>query len=261
MTQPHAVTEQDMQVDESGGLYDDFDAQIVDIRFDFPRGEYQSAVLAGDKERESSPHIFLTLESPELSRNIDQNYSIGGKKGWEIGQDGASVTSKVNPENHQFHMSSFGGKLFTRMSEVIGKGDIKTGQQFLIQRGFFMTEAGMYIGLNFHWKREKLPQANSTKTSDVLMPVAFLGDTIVPDGKAPTGAAVDDDAIIMLVALATGVTDGVPKNDMGLKTAILKSDLKDNKKLITQVFNQGLLDTLVKEGRMARDSDGKFVNN
>ncbi|MBU1067035.1 hypothetical protein KKE60_04580 [Patescibacteria group bacterium] len=249
MVQPHKVTEDDMMVDDRGGLYDDFDAAITAARFDLPRSEY---VAAGT----SDPQLFLTLESAQFPNPFDQNYSLGDKKGWEIAQGGAAVVSTVDPEDYKFHGSSFGGMLVTRISSLLGSGDVKAGVKNLINRGFYMTEAGMYTGLNFHWKREDLPRVNSAETSKVLMPVAFLGDNGVAAVPA-TGGEIDNDTLALLNGLATGATDGKPKDDKELKTALLQD--ADLKHLAPQVFSQGLLETLVKDGKMKKGKDGKYV--
>ena len=222
------------------GLADDFDGVIADAYFG-TKAEY--AAKTGSQD----PMLILAFDSPDLEQSFEQAYSLGSKRGWETGKGGKEVISSVKPEAHRFNMNSRGGELVGRMVQLIGAGDKAKGQDFFVQRGFTMNQAGFYTGLNFHWKREKRPTVGGTE-SDVLLPVAYLGIAV---GKATPTA---DDVVKALLDLAAG------KTERELKQAILKDgNLSKNEDLKNRVFNKGLLADLVTQGKLVLGPDGKFV--
>ena len=111
-----------------------------------------------------------------------------------------------------------------------------------------MTDAGFYEGLNFHWKRETMIDV-SLKESQVLLPVAYLGEAVSVVKEITTGNKADT-----LVALAIG------KTDREFKTALMADpELKGDTALLNEVFNKGLMDKLIGEGKLAKGGDGKYT--
>ena len=228
------------------GLFDDLDGTITGAWFGPPTGEY--AVRSGSTD----PVLTLSLTSDGLEKPMEQTYSIGAAKQWQVAGGGKEVISGKSPENHRFNLNTRAGALVSRMISLVGEGDRAKGQAFFKARDCYMTEAGFYLGLAFHWKREPLPVVSSIPgeaktTSDVLLPVAYLG-------VVKAAAAGGDDTLERLIALAEG------KTEREVRQALTKDPgLKDNKDLMHQIFNKGLLAQLVKDGKLVVGPDSKFI--
>ena len=233
------IRDEDLELES--GFADDFDAAIVSARFGV-REEY--AKTSGSLD----PMLILVLQGPELEQPLEQVYSIGGAKGWKAVKDGQEVISEKRPDTHKWNMSSRAGTLVKRLFELIGDGDLKKGQAFFKARDCYMTDAAFYTSLNCHWKREKMTTVGGEER-EVLLPVAYLGEA-----KPLLQAPGIEDATDKLVILAIG------KTDRELKSALLAdAELKEKKNLLNDVFNKKLLERLEAEGRVAKDSAGRFV--
>lgn len=227
---------EDMELES--GLADDVDMSISDSYFGEPPEAY---VL---KSGSTEPWLYLDLDGSELPQPITQGYSCG--TGWEIGKGGKELTSKTNPNKHRFNMNSRAGSLVNRMFETVGQGNKKVGQEFFLARKHYMTEAAFYPGLSFHMKRESLPIPGGG-TSDSMLPSAFLGEG-ASVATASTAAAVSDEALVALKALAKG------KDETELKQAIIKDEvLGKDSALMVEIFNKGLLGKVLTVGE-----DGKY---
>ena len=227
--------------DLGSGLADDFDGEITAAEFGI-NPEYASA--AG----KDIPGVIITIKSPDLGQEISQFYSIGDPEKWEIADNGSEVTFTPKPEAHKFNMNSRGGQLVTAMFESAGGGDKKKGQEFFLKRDYWMTQAGFYVGTNWHWGRflKANPIDPAKPPSSVLFPTALLGETKVAK------AEVSEDAdIARIIALAEGKT---PRE---LKQAIV-NEFK-GKPIVNKVLNKGLLKELEDKGKLALGPDGKFV--
>ena len=234
------VRPQDMEL--PAGLLDDFDGRITDTRFAVK--EDYAAVSAT-----SDPMLILTIETAELEQPIEQGYSIGATRQWEVVRGGAEVVSRVKPDSHAWIAGSRAGDLVAAMMETIGNGDRKAGQAVLLKRDRWMTEAEFYIGYNFHWKRVGKMSVDG-KERQVLLPVAFLGEE-----SAATAPSAPPAYLEVLKSLAAGKTEG------DLKKAILaRPELKKNAELMGEVFNRGLLTRLEESGELVKDpSTGKYL--
>ena len=230
------------------GLADDFDGTIVDSWFEINK-DY---VLKAGKE---IPMLYLRIETPDLDQAVSQGWSCGEAKQWEIAGGDKSITSRTRPDSKVFNMNARAGQLVGRMISLIGDGDKGKGQDFFSKRGF-MTEAATYVGLNFHWNREKLPTVGEGAPSEVLLPTAYLGEVVgAAKATAAKAAAADGDFTehyTALIELAIGLTPAE------LKRALLSSELKEVPGLMPQIFNKGLLDKLEAEGLLEKDAAGKY---
>ena len=232
--------------DLDSGLANDFDAAITDVWFDKPSEQY--AAKSGGA---SDPRTYLKLESSDLTAPIEQSYSTGTARQWQVVKNGAELVSGKDANLHRFVSNSRTGTLVERMITLIGKGDKKKGQEFFIQRGYFMTQREFYVGLNFHWMREKQPTLDGE--SEVLLPVAYLGEVAVKAKDAtPSASASSDEDTADLIALAIGKTEQQIK-----RTVVTDPAFKGKDSLKRAVLNQGLLAELVKQGKLAL-VDGKY---
>ena len=230
-------------LDTETGLADDFDAAITDAWFDVPRAEY--AARSGTKD----PMLMLHLEGPDLEKPIDQPFSIGAAKQWQLTRNGKEVVSGKNPDAHSFTKGSRGGDLVDRMLTLVGGGDKAKGQKFFLGRDRYMTESEFYSGLNFHWKREEKSTVGGEKR-DVLMPVVFHGEA-TGAAKAPT-AAPSDEKVAKIIELAEG------KTDRELRQAVLNA-FKGDDAFLNEVFTKDLVGKLVEQGKLTKGPGGKFI--
>ena len=236
------LTREDMTLES--GLADDFDGVIVDLRF-----EVDSQYAA--KSNSQDPMLTVVIDSPTIEEPITQRYSLGAKKQWRSAKGGREVVSGLDPNAHKFNVKSRAGTLVHRMFELAGDGDLNKGQDFFIDRGYMMTQAEFFIGLNYHWKREPLPVVDAEAgTKDVLLPTKSLGL-----GAAPTAAqAASPELDAEVVKLATG------KDERGLKIAALKSEvLKKYPDYMRDLVSGSKIQELIGNNTLALGPDGKFI--
>ena len=230
------------------GLMDDFDGTIVDVRFEEPRAEY--AAISGT----SDPVLTLTLESPEMNTPIEQTYSIGAAKQWQVSRGGKEVISAKNPDTHRFNRNCRAGVLVDSLCEVVGSGDKQKGQDALFDRvknDRYMTEAEFYIGLSCHWLRKPLSTVGG-ETRDVLMPCAYLGEAPVSGKKTSTPVEVSEEDEQSIIAIALG------KNEVGFRSAAIR-ELKGKNALLNLIINKDLIKKLVDEGKLTVDDGGLYA--
>ena len=240
----------DEDFDLASGLMDDFDAEVTDAWFAPPRQEYIDR-SGGD----TTPFLNLKLESPDLDQPIEQVWSTGSAKNWQVQRNGREIVSSKSPDLHQFASASRAGGLVDRIITLAGEGDRAKGVQIVRSKGYLMTEAEFYIGLSCHWEREQMPTV-SGETRDVLMPTALLGigdSDVAGSVTAPSAPAFGDEEIAALVTLASG------KTEQQLKQQVMRSELKGNKDLLNAIFNKGLLTAMETEGTLVKSPDGKYI--
>lgn len=241
------VTQDDMELET--GLFGDLDGKITDAKFGpNPRPEYQLAAGV-------DPGLVLTIDSPDLQEPIEEWYSAGGKKQWQVVSDGKEMVSGADPDLHKFHSNAKAGALVTAMFRVVGDGDLKKGQQFFIKRGFKMTQSGFYAGLNFHWKRIPLSYEieNRTISSQTLLPVEFLGEGEAK--AAPAGAVAEASELDDVVAeISAGLTERELK-----RKALGNDTLKANQAYMKELVSGNKIQELINAGKLAKGPDEKFV--
>ena len=228
----------------SFGLVSDFDGEITAAEF----GVNANYAEAAGKD---IPGLTITIDSPDLGQEMSQFYSIGDPEKWEISDDGTEVTFTPKPDAHRFNMNSRGGQLVSAMFESAGGGDKKKGQEFFLKRDFWMTQAGFFVGTNWHWERVEMknPLQPDRAPSSVLVPVALLSETKKTGSKVKGGA--DDADIARIIELAEG------KTERELKQAVV-NEFK-GKPIVNEVLNKGLIKKLVDSAKLALGPDGKFV--
>ena len=230
---------------EVTGFLEDSDGAIVDAYFGpNTNPEYQAKAGTGGMG------IMLTIDSPDLQRPLEQWYSIGAEDNWSLSKDGLEVTKVKKPESHLFNKNSRGWVLVESMIAAIGAGDRAKGQDFMVKRDFYMTQAGFYKGLNFHWATKSVPVVGKPNV-DVPMPVVFLGE--ITGGVIATSASTDDlDQVV--VDLAAGL------DDRGLKQAAMKNvALKADNNYMRELVSGPKISELEKAGKLTRGPDGKFI--
>ena len=231
------------------GLADDFDGAISEAYFEV---NPQYAEISGTTD----PMLALVLESPGFDQPVETRYSTGGAKQWQTGRGGQEITSAKSPDSHRYNMNSRAGVLVSRMFELIGNGDKAKGQEFFLRRDHYMTEGAFYIGLNFHWKREKLPTVGG-EPKDILMPNKYFGEvSLGKKATAVAGAPTDDlDALdTIVIDLASG------KTEREVKVAAMKNEqLKANDTYMKELISGPKLKQLEDAGKLTKGPEGKFI--
>ncbi len=241
------LTRQDFEL-EIGGKFDDFDAVITNPYFGDPPKDYKAEGCG----------LMLPLVSPDFEKPNDKFFSIGAVKKWKVINNGAAVESEVNPDLHAFTDKSNGGKLFKRMTELIGNGDVSKGTDFFIARGYTMTQAAMYAGLKFHWKSEEYIGVEDKKFP-ILLPNKYLGeDTSVAATVAPAAgkqAASSDTGELdaLVIKNASGKTEKEVKT-WAVRDATVSKDTAYMKTLVSGPK----LAELERDGKLTK-FDGKYV--
>jgi len=209
MTEKSKATREDFELES--GLPDDFDAIITRSWFGF-KEEYQKGQV---------PLLLLDLEGPEIEP-INVAFSIGAD--WKIVDGGDRVEHPKGKK--RFVMTSMIGHLIHRVAHEMGVE--------LWERGY-PTEANIWQGLAFHWKREEISypgllEAKGGKTSH-LLPTDFLPDFKVGEAAA---LAVEPELESRLAALAKASEDF----NSFAKAALKVPGVGDNPKLINSVLDE-----------------------
>ena len=182
------------------GLPDDFDAQIIESVFGFV-AEYQEGKV---------PLLLLSLEGKDIEPQ-EVAFSIGAD--WKIIDNGRQVEHAKGKK--RFVATSMIGRLINRVCNEMNVA--------LWDKGF-PTQADIWNGLAFHWKREEISfgkgimSEKGGKTSH-LMPSDYLPNyagaevpvTVAPDLEnklaALTKASADYAAFVKSAVKLPGVGD------------------------------------------------------
>ena len=203
---------EDFELDS--GLPDDFDAQISNATFGF-KAEYQDGKV---------PLLLLELEGKEIEPTTVA-FSIGAD--WKVTEGGHRVEHPRGKK--RFVATSMIGRLIERI--------VKQMEVPLWERGY-PTDADIWTGLAFHWKREDVTfgkgilEEKGGKTTH-LMPTDFLsayatGETannIAPDMEAKLAALAKTSPDSSSFAKAALKVPGVAAN-----TTLINSILDDSSK-------------------------------
>lgn len=209
MEKPKA-TKEDFELES--GLPDDFDGAITRSWFGF-KEEYQKGQV---------PLLLLDLEGEEIEP-VNVAFSIGAD--WKITDGGHRVEHPKGKK--RFVMTSMIGRLIDRVVNQMGIE--------LWERGF-PTEADIWTGLAFHWKREEITfgagilEEKGGKTTH-LMPTDYLPDFKIGEAAAP---AVEPELETKLAALAKASEDF----NAFAKAALKVPGVGDNSKLINSVLDE-----------------------
>lgn len=209
MEKPKA-TREDFELES--GLPDDFDAAIVRSWFGY-KAEYQKGEV---------PLLLLDLEGEEIEPT-NVAFSIGAD--WKIVEGGDRVEHPKGKK--RFVQTSMIGNLIHRVAHEMGIE--------LWERGY-PTEAVIWNGLAFHWKREEFsfgPGILKEKEGKTwhLMPTDFLPDFKVGEAAAPT---VEPELESKLAALAKASEDF----NAFAKAAVKVTGVGDNPKLLNSVLDE-----------------------
>jgi len=194
------------------GLPDDFDAAVARSWFGY-KEEYQKGQV---------PLLLLDLEGEEIEP-INVAFSIGAK--WKIANGGNRVEHPKGKK--RFVMTSMIGRLIDRVVNQIGIE--------MWERGF-PTEADIWTGLAFHWKREEITfspgilEEKGGKTTH-LMPTDYLPDYKIGEAAAPT---VEPELEGKLATLAKASEDF----NAFAKAALKVPGVGDSPKLINSVLDE-----------------------
>jgi len=204
------ATREDYELES--GLPDDFDAVIARSWFGY-KEEYQKGQV---------PLLLLDLEGPEIEP-LNVAFSIGAD--WKVIDGGKRVEHPKGKK--RFVRSSMIGHLIDRVVNQMGIE--------MWERGF-PTEADIWTGLAFHWKREEITfgpgilEEKGGKTTH-LMPTDYLPDFKVAEAAAP---AVEPELESKLVALAKAAEDF----NAFAKAALKVPGVGDNPKLINSILDE-----------------------
>ena len=205
------ATREDFELES--GLPDDFDAVIAKGWFGF-KSEYQQGKV---------PLLLLDLEGPEVEP-LNVAFSIGAD--WKIVDGGKRVEHPKGKK--RFVRTAMIGHLIHRVVEQMGIP--------LWEKGF-PTEADIWTGLAFHWKREDITygagilEDKGGKTTH-LMPTDHLADFIAIEATAP---AIEPDLQATLVALAKASND----TQSFIKAALKVPGVSDNPQLVNSIIDGG----------------------
>lgn len=193
------------------GLPDDFDAQISTASFGF-KPEYQDGKV---------PLLLLDLEGKEIEPTTVA-FSIGAD--WKITEGGHKVEHPKGKK--RFVATSMIGRLIDRVVNQMGVP--------MWERGF-PTEADIWPGLSFHWKREDIDfgkgiLAEKGGKTTHLMPTDFLAN--YAGGETPAVIAPDMEA--KLAALAKASAD----YNAFVKGAVKVQGVGDNTKLLNSILDE-----------------------
>lgn len=143
------------------GLPDDFDFTITGARFRF------------DPQYNNGETLLLELEGESDSEDLDRPLLFPCGSGWDTPDNGKTA---VHPRLKGFHKRSHYGMLIERCREL--------GIIDLLQKRGAATEAKVWVGLKFHFKREVVSYGAEIGEKEKLLPTAFLGEV----GKSKAGA-------------------------------------------------------------------------
>lgn len=203
------ATREDFELES--GLPDDFDAVIAKAWFGF-KAEYQKGQV---------PLLLLDLEGPEVEP-LNVAFSIGGD--WNIVDGGKRVEHSKGKK--RFVRGAMIGHLIDRVAVQMGIP--------LWERGF-PTEANIWTGLAFHWKREDITygagilEDKGGKTTH-LMPTDHLADFTAGEAAALT---VEPELEVHLAALAKASADLTSF----VKAAVKIPEVSANSALINQLID------------------------
>ena len=193
------------------GLPDDFDAQISSASFGF-KPEYQDGTV---------PLLLLELEGQEIDR-ATVAFSIGGD--WKVTDGGHRVEHPRGKK--RFVATSMIGRLIDR---VVKQMDVP-----IWERGS-PTEADIWTGLSFHWKREEITfgkgiLADKGGKTTHLMPTDFLSEYAGSEARSN----ISPDMEAKLIALAKSSSD---YNNF-VKAALKVPGVADNTKLLNAILDE-----------------------
>jgi len=246
------VRPDDLELEVSG--FDDFAGPITDAYFD---------IIAEYAEKAGSDIVHLICEvaaegfqkPPKLG-----GFSCGGADKWDIAKDGKELLPKKGKP--RFHANSNAGVFVSDILKMAGDGDIKKGAEVLAKRGFLMTQAGFYIGLESRWVKRASPNpVDKSSTVSIQVPTEYLilGDSkTIATKTVPTavdeGFEISDEELGKIQEIAEG------KTERELRQACIKvPELKLNTALMSQIYNKGLLKKLENEGRLTLGPNEKYV--
>lgn len=163
------------------GLPDNLTVTIEDARFTYDAryNNGESLLLEWVCSSDDPDNAELTL-----------NFSCGSN--WEAADGGRQAT---HPKKHAFVKTSRVGKMISRVMEL-GAGPV------LEARGP-MTDAQVWVGLQFHMARETADYGGEIGSREFLMPTAFVGTKDGKEKGTKTGTKVQPPA-------ATNATPSAP---------------------------------------------------
>jgi len=210
MTQKSAATQDDFELDS--GLPDDFDAVITRAWFGY-KNEYKQGTV---------PLLLLDLEGPEIEP-LNVAFSIGAD--WRITDGGHRVEHPKGKK--RFVKTAMIGHLIYRVVTEMGIP--------MWERGF-PTEADIWTGLAFHWKREEISfgpgilEDKGGKTTH-LMPIDHLPDFKIDEDTTPS---VEPEIEAKLATLAKASDDF----NSFAKAAVKIPGVGDNSKLVGTILDE-----------------------
>ena len=244
------LTKADMQFESSG--FDDFTGPIVDAWFEI------NPVYA---ERAGSDIVQLIckVEADGFNDPVSLGgFSCGAADKWDIIKGGKELVARKGRAS--FHGNSNAAVFVSELFRLAGGGDIEKGQEVFIARGYRMTQAEFFLGLESRWVRKDIPNpVDKEKVVRVQVATDFLniGEAVEGIGKMVVKKATpvaDEADIAVIQELASG------ENKTTLKQSCLKDiRLKGKSALHIAIVRGGLLEQLEAEGKLMADEDGKYI--
>ncbi len=245
-----------------GGFLDGINGEIVEAMFDVASGEYADKVMLGGPDAKPPIVLILTVMSIDREEPITQSWSVGSQDTWEIINGGKAIQNIKNPDKHSFRSGSRAMSLVEAMMTAVGDGDLEKGQDIIIKRDKYMTEAAFYVDFNFGWATQQLATVQGGKTTPVPLPAKLIGMAAVK-GKTAQPAATKSAGKGTVVSADAALDQLLADNANGKSEKELKSfavrnpDIKKNDAYMKAVVSGKKLRELENAGTLTLDPDTK----
>jgi len=254
-------TREDFIPAPAGGFLDGATAEITDAFFDIASGEYADAILmGGDSKTKPSVVLKVVIESPDLEKPAEQQFSVGSQDIWEVSDDGKSITNIKKPDSELFLESCMAASLVNALAEALGGGDMEKGQDVFMKRDIPMTNASFYLGLGtFDWEVKEIKRMIGKREviSRPPLPVRLVNEPVKRTtaarsaSKAAAPVAVENNELDQII-----IDNAAGKTETELKQFAVKvQEIKDNKTYMTSVVRGGKLEELENAGKIMKDPD------
>jgi len=254
-----------------GGFLDGVSGEIVDAMFDIASGDYADKVMLGGADAKPPVVLTLTVNSPDRVDPVTQSWSVGSQDIWEIINGGKAIQNIKNPDKHSFRSGSRAMSLVEALMTVAGDGDLEKGQDIIIQRNHYMTEAAFYIGFNVTWATQLLATVQGGTPKPVPLPESLISiasakaatkpgvkTAVKPAVKAAAAAAPEAEASDTADLDQVLVDNASGKSEKELKSfAVRNATIKANDVYMKAVVSGKKLRELEAVGTLTMDPESK----
>ena len=245
----------------ASGFLDGVEVDITGALFAIGYGEYADTISQNAGDAKIPVVLVLTMESAELERPTEQQYSVGDQSLWEIIDDGKAVRRIKDPDKEQFSRNCNAFRVVEAMAEAIGGGDIEKGQNIFVKNDVPMTNVAFYTGYRFEMGTKEFSRTIDKKEvkSNLTLPVKYIsrGDAKAAPAEKKEEKIADEDELDEKV-----IEMSHDKTTVELKKAIVEDeDMRTNHSAYIQKIVRGAkLQELEDAGSIMKDPDtGKYL--